>query len=188
MVQVAPLWDQLHTASKGELMKKLLACAVALFVATLPALSLGTEDVKADPELIARYALMDKGMEKGDVPAYLSVAVPDLVTIDDDVIFPTRQEFEAHLSKDIGSFSKIYSFTSKITHLQAVTDFVRADVTSTFVGDKADKKDPTTTHHYSVDLKFQHEWRRINGVWQLTRFVELGATITKDGNVLPQHS
>lgn len=170
-------------------MKKLLVHYSVFLLAlgiALPSLAVA-QGLEADPALAARYQLMDKGLQKGDVPAYLSVAIPELVTIDDDQIFPTRKEFEARLSKDIGGFSKIYSFESKVTHLQLLGDFARADVTSAFVGDRPDKKDPSVIHHFVVELKFQHEWRRLNGAWQLTRLVELGETGTIDGKPLPVH-
>jgi hypothetical protein len=62
-------------------MKKMITCAVVLFAGALPVISAIAQDVKVDPALMGRYALMDKGMENGDVPAYLSVAAPALVTI-----------------------------------------------------------------------------------------------------------
>ena len=170
-------------------MKKLLVrySAFLLMLWIASSFLCAAQAAEADPALKARYQLMDKGLQKGDVPAYLSVAIPDLVTIDDDQIFPTRKDFEARLSKDIGSFSKIYSFESKLTHLQVLGDFARADVTSAFVGDRPDKKDPSVIHHFNVELKFQHEWRLIAGVWQLTRLIELGETGTVDGKPLPVH-
>jgi hypothetical protein len=170
-------------------MKKISVLYTAILLVlwmSLPLISVA-QGAETDAALTARYQLMDKGLQKGDVPAYLSVAVPDLVTIDDDQVFPTRKEFEARLSKDIGAFSKIYSFESKITHLQLLGDFARTDVTSSFVGDRPDKKDPSVVHHFAVELKFQHEWRRIDGEWQLTRLVELGETGTIDGKPLPVH-
>ncbi len=41
-----------------------------------------------------RVHQMDAGLAKADIPTYLSVAVPDLVTLHDDDVFSTRQTFE----------------------------------------------------------------------------------------------
>jgi len=140
-----------------------------------------------EQQIAAKVHQMDEGLQRDDVPAYLSVASPDLVTLHDDDVFSTRQAFVEHLSKDLKIF-KISSFDSRISNLKVVGDFAMTDISSAFVGDLPDKKDPTTLHHYVLEMKFKYEWRRIDGDWKLTRFAQLGTTGTMDGKPLPSHS
>lgn len=141
-----------------------------------------------EPQLTAKLHQMDEGLQRDDMHAYLAVAVPDLVTLHDDDVFSTRQAFEQHLSKDLKAFTKISSFDSRITNLKTYGDLAMTDVTSTFVGDMPDKKNPAVSHHYVIDLKFKYEWRHIDGNWKLTRFEQLGSTGTMDGKPLPTHA
>lgn len=64
------------------------------------------------------------------------------------------------MSKDLKVF-KISAFDSRINNLKVVGDLAMTDITSTFVGDMADKKDPAVVHHYVINLKFKDERRRI---------------------------
>lgn len=164
----------------------------ALCASFVLAVSFAVGQAAADPnsveqQITARIHQMDQGLAKADVPAYLSVAVPDLVTLHDDDVFSTRQSFEQHLSKDLKVF-KISSFDSRISNLKVVGDLAMTDITSTFVGDMADRKEPAVLHHYVIDLKFKDEWRCIDGDWKMTRFEQLGSTGTMDGKPLPTHS
>lgn len=160
--------------------------ALLLFIASAahPA-SLHAQDTVREA-LEKRYQIMDEGLQHRDVHRYLSVAVDDLVTVDDDKTFATRKQFEGHLSKDIGSFQHIYTFTSHIDKLEVIGDFARTAVTSSFDGARPDKKNPALTHRYVMQLKFMHEWRKIGVQWRLTRLVELGETGTIDGNLIEQ--
>lgn len=170
-------------------MKFLLALCVSFVVAASIAIgqaAAATDSV--EQQLTAKLQQMDDGLRQGNVPAYLAVAIPELVAIDEEDVFPTRQAFEQHLSKDIGAFRKISSFDSHLSNLQVFGDFARIDVTSKFVGDLPDKKDPAVLHHYVVELKFKQEWRHIHDDWRLTRFVQLGETGTVDGKAIPAHS
>jgi len=146
-----------------------------------------TDNSSVEQQLTVKIHQMDAGLAKADIPTYLSVAVPDLVTLHDDDVFSTRQSFEQHLSKDLKVF-KISSFDSRINNLKVVGDLAMTDITSTFVGDMTDKKDTAVVHHYVINLKFKDEWRRIDGDWKMTRFEQLGSTGTMDGKPLPAHS
>lgn len=166
-------------------MKKIFSLLMLLLSAgTASAAFLDTTDaVRASLE--TRYRLMDNGLLHGDVHRYLSVAVDDLVTVDDDNIFPTREQFEEHLSKDIGSFQHISAFDSHIDKLEVIGDFAKVEVTSSFDGTMPDRKDPAVIHRYVMQLKFTHEWRKIGNEWKLTRLVELGETGAIDGKPIP---
>lgn len=170
-------------------MKFLLTLCASFVVAVSVAIGQAAKATDSvEQQLTDKVHQMDEGLRQGNVHAYLGVAVPDLVTIDEEDVFPTRRAFEQHLSKDIGAFRKISSFDSHISNLQVFGDFARIDVTSKFVGDLPDKKDPAVLHHYVVELKFKHEWRRLDGDWKLTRFVQLGETGTVDGKAISAHS
>ncbi|HEY2038932.1 MAG TPA: nuclear transport factor 2 family protein [Edaphobacter sp.] len=168
-------------------MKFSIALCTSFVLAVSFAVGQAADTSSVEQQLKSRIHQMDAGLTKADVPAYLAVAVPELVTLHDDDVFSTRESFEQHLSKDLKVF-KISSFDSRINNLKVVGDLAMTDITSTFVGDMADKKNPVVMHHYVLDLKFKDEWRRIDGDWKMTRFEQLGSTGTMDGKPLPTHS
>jgi hypothetical protein len=170
------------------LMKFFLALCTSFTVAAW--LAIGQTAAATDSvgqQLTVKIHQMDEGLGRGDVSSYLAVAVPNLVALHDDDVFSTRQSFEQHLSEDLNAF-KISSFNSHINNLRVYDDFAMTDVTSTFVGDMPDKKDPSVRHNYVINLKFKYEWRHIDGDWKLTRFVQLGQTGTVDGKTIRAHS
>jgi hypothetical protein len=170
-------------------MKVFLALCVSFVVAASTAIGQATTATNSvEQQLAAKIHQMDQGLGRDDIPAYLSVAVPDLVTLHDDDVFSTRQAFEQHLSEDLKAFRKISSFNSRIGRLKVYDNLAMTDVTSIFVGDMPVKKDPAVLHHYVIDLKFKYEWRHIDGDWKLTRFVQLGETGTVDGKTITAHS